>query len=58
MKGHPANADNKLRPNKIREWTDFQKEQIPIWEDVMGTAFVAQRHFTPLLALKESESEV
>ncbi|OJD13932.1 hypothetical protein AJ78_05669 [Emergomyces pasteurianus Ep9510] len=56
-KGNPANADRKLRPAKIREWTDFPAEQISVWEDLMNTEFVTERHFTPALALKEYGKE-
>ncbi|KAL2374386.1 hypothetical protein RJ035_003249 [Blastomyces gilchristii] len=51
-KGDPSNADRKLRPDKIQEWTDFPKEQTAIWEDLMDADFVTERHFTPLFALK------
>ncbi|KAE8322891.1 hypothetical protein BDV39DRAFT_218158 [Aspergillus sergii] len=36
-KGDPANADRKLRPAKIREWTYFPNEQVSIWEELMST---------------------
>ncbi|KAG2421591.1 hypothetical protein HFD88_005566 [Aspergillus terreus] len=57
-KGDPANADRKLRPNKIREWTSFPAEMASIWEDLMDTEFATERHFTPLLALMEYGKEV
>ncbi|OJD26199.1 hypothetical protein ACJ73_02430 [Blastomyces percursus] len=56
-KGDPANADRKLRPTNIREWTSFPTEQASIWEDLMDTEFASERHFTPLLALKEHGKE-
>ncbi|KAK1141006.1 hypothetical protein N8T08_009663 [Aspergillus melleus] len=56
-KGDPANADRKLRPAKIREWTPFPNEQSSVWEDLMNTEFVTERHFTPLIALKEYGKE-
>ncbi|KAK2757291.1 hypothetical protein FQN54_004805 [Arachnomyces sp. PD_36] len=56
-KGNPANADRKLRPTKIREWTSFPTEQDSIWEDLMDAEFATERHFTPLLALKEYGKE-
>ncbi|KAA8646762.1 uncharacterized protein ATNIH1004_005437 [Aspergillus tanneri] len=34
-KGDPANADRKLRPAKIREWTNFPNEPVSIWEDLV-----------------------
>ncbi|KAI9373439.1 hypothetical protein BJX61DRAFT_379503 [Aspergillus egyptiacus] len=57
-KGDPANADRKLRPTKIREWTNFPTEQASIWADLMDTEFVTERHFTPLIVLKEYGKEV
>ncbi|KAL5332340.1 hypothetical protein BJX70DRAFT_404699 [Aspergillus crustosus] len=57
-KGNPTNADRKLRPAKIREWTSFPDEQILIWDDLMKTDFVTERHFTPLVVLKEYGKEV
>uniref|UniRef100_A0A093VE36 Putative AAA family ATPase y4kL n=1 Tax=Talaromyces marneffei PM1 TaxID=1077442 RepID=A0A093VE36_TALMA len=57
-KGDPANADRKLRPSRIQEWTDFPDEQMAIWRDLMDADFVTERHFTPLLALKEFGNEV
>lgn len=57
-KGDPANADRKLRPNRIREWTSFPDEQMTIWRDLMDEDFVTERHFTPLLALRESGKEI
>lgn len=52
-KGDPANADNKLRPEKILVWQDFPARQAAIWGDLMGSDFVSERHFTSLNALKE-----
>ncbi|EEA18486.1 hypothetical protein TMatcc_001228 [Talaromyces marneffei ATCC 18224] len=57
-KGDPANADRKLRPSRIQEWTDFPDEQMAIWADLMDADFVTERRFTPLLALKESGREI
>lgn len=57
-KGDPANADRKLRPDNIREWTSFPKEQIAIWEDIMDTQFITERHFSPSLVLKDIGKEV
>ena len=57
-KGDPANADHKLRPTTIREWVDFPREQSAIWMELMDTDFVTERHFTPLLVLKEYGKEV
>ncbi|KAL4958856.1 uncharacterized protein BDV14DRAFT_23722 [Aspergillus stella-maris] len=57
-KGDPANADRKIRPARIREWSSFPDEQIEIWDDLMNTDFVTERHFTPLVVLKEYGKEV
>ncbi|EED22749.1 conserved hypothetical protein [Talaromyces stipitatus ATCC 10500] len=57
-KGDPANADRKLRPSRIQEWTDFPDEQMAIWEDLMDADFVTERHFTPLLALREAGKQI
>ena len=57
-RGDPANAENKYRPNKIREWTGFPQEQAAIWADLMDVDFVTQRHFVALLVLKEFGKDV
>jgi hypothetical protein len=57
-KGDPANADRKLRPSRIQEWTDFPDEQMAIWADLMDANFVTERHFTPLLALREAGKQI
>ncbi|CAG8906283.1 unnamed protein product [Penicillium egyptiacum] len=57
-KGDPANADDKLRPAKIRGWMGFSQEQEAIWEDLMGIDFVTQRHFVPLIVLKRYGEDV
>ncbi|KAL6232749.1 hypothetical protein BDW75DRAFT_246950 [Aspergillus navahoensis] len=57
-KGNPANADCKPRPAKIREWTSFPDEQIMIWDALMDSDFVTERHFMPLVVLKEYGKEV
>uniref|UniRef100_A0A093VMC0 Reticulocyte-binding protein 2 like a n=1 Tax=Talaromyces marneffei PM1 TaxID=1077442 RepID=A0A093VMC0_TALMA len=57
-KGDPANADRKLRPSRIQEWTDFPDQQMAIWADLMDADFVTERHFTPLLALREAGKQI
>ena len=57
-KGDPANADKKLRPDSIREWTSFPEEQIALWEDIMDTQFITGRHFSPVLVLRDMGKEV
>ncbi|KAF2785855.1 hypothetical protein K505DRAFT_261180, partial [Melanomma pulvis-pyrius CBS 109.77] len=52
--GHPANADDKLRPDRILEWEDFPARQEAIWDHVMGSDFVLERHFTSLHFLEAS----
>ncbi|KAL2376748.1 hypothetical protein RJZ90_007281 [Blastomyces dermatitidis] len=56
--GNPENAESKLRPDKIREWTTFPKEQSRVWEDLFATDFVSEGHFTSLHTLKESSHEL
>ncbi|KAK1907866.1 hypothetical protein P3342_006196 [Pyrenophora teres f. teres] len=52
-RGDPANANNKLRPEKLLLWEDFPAQQAAIWE-LMGSDFALERHFTSLHTLKES----
>ncbi|OJD21290.1 hypothetical protein ACJ73_07368 [Blastomyces percursus] len=56
--GNPENAESKLRPDKIQEWTTFPKEQSQVWEDLFATDFVSERHFTSLNTLRESGDEL
>ncbi|KAI9815587.1 MAG: hypothetical protein M1832_005448 [Thelocarpon impressellum] len=51
-KGEPANAANKLRPEMIRPWTTFPVEQELIWNDLMDSDFVGDRHFTAVQVLE------
>lgn len=51
--GDPANATNKYRPERIREWVDFPSEQEEIWNQLMDVSFVAERHFTSLVVLED-----
>ena len=34
-KGNLNNAENKLRPNKVRVWRDFLEHQASTWRDLM-----------------------
>ena len=52
--GDAANAENKSRPNRILPWLEFDVEQAQTWEDLMGSNFVLERHFTSLHTLEES----
>ncbi|OAA42190.1 Protein kinase-like domain protein [Metarhizium rileyi] len=57
-KGDPANAEQKLRPDYIREWNNFPSEQAEIWKALMDADFVAERHFTPLLVLEDNGKDL
>ncbi|KAI5285235.1 hypothetical protein KEM54_000736 [Ascosphaera aggregata] len=57
-RGNPANADRKICPSRIREWTSFPTEQASVWEALMNTNFTTERHFTPLVAVKKSGREI
>ncbi|RMZ87183.1 hypothetical protein DV736_g5591, partial [Chaetothyriales sp. CBS 134916] len=53
-RGDPANANNKLRPERVLIWEDFPEQQAAIWDDLMESDFVLERHFTSLHTLEES----
>jgi hypothetical protein len=53
-RGDPANANNKLRPEKLLLWEDFPAQQASIWDELMGSDFALERHFTSLHTLIES----
>jgi hypothetical protein len=53
-RGDPANANNKLRPQRLRIWDDFPARQAAIWEDIMESGFALERHFTSVHTLSES----
>ena len=57
-RGDPANANNKLRPEKLLLWGNFPAQQAAIWEDLMDSDFVSERHFTSLHTLEESGEAV
>jgi len=56
--GDPANANNKLRPERLRVWHDFPARQAAIWADLMESDLVLERHFTSLHTLDESGEAV
>jgi len=56
--GDPSNANNKLRPEKILRWQDFPARQAAIWEYLMESDLVAERHFTSLHALETSGKSI
>lgn len=51
--GDPANATNKVRPDKIRFWQDFPTQQEAIWNDLMDSGFILEQHFTSIHTLEE-----
>ncbi|KAF2644398.1 hypothetical protein P280DRAFT_467026 [Massarina eburnea CBS 473.64] len=52
--GDPANANNKLRPERLRVWDDFPEQQAAIWANLMDCDLVSEHHFTSLHTLAES----
>ncbi|KAL5370694.1 hypothetical protein DPSP01_014710 [Paraphaeosphaeria sporulosa] len=42
-RGNPANANNKLRPERLALWEDFPARQATIWDDLMESGFVPER---------------
>ena len=46
--GSPANAEDKLRPEKIVEWSDFPESQAAIWKDLQESNFMDEQHFDDL----------
>ena len=56
--GDPANANNKLRPERVLLWEDFPAQQAAIWDELMGSEFMLERHFTSLHTLKESRESI
>ena len=56
--GDAANAENKPRPDRILPWAEFDTEQAHIWEGLMESSFVLERHFTSLHTLEESGEAV
>jgi hypothetical protein len=53
-RGNPANANNKLRPERLALWADFPARQATIWDDLMESGFASERHFTSLHMLEET----
>ncbi|KAF3031555.1 hypothetical protein E8E11_001800, partial [Didymella keratinophila] len=53
-RGDPANAKNKLRPERLRAWTDFASQQEGVWDTLMSSDFVTKQLFNSLQALSES----
>jgi hypothetical protein len=57
-RGDPANANNKLRPEKLLLWEDFPARQAAIWDELVGSDFASERHFTSLHTLVESGAAI
>ena len=57
-RGDPTNANNKIRPESIQTWEDFPVQQEAIWNELMGSDFILERHFTSLHTLEESGEAV
>ncbi|KAH8588056.1 hypothetical protein B0O99DRAFT_525815 [Bisporella sp. PMI_857] len=51
--GNAANAENKPRPDRILPWPNFHDQQAGIWDALMESEFVLERHFTSLHTLEE-----
>ena len=56
--GNPANANNKIRPERIQAWEDFPVQQEAIWNDLMGSDFILEQHFASLNSLEEAGETV
>ncbi|OAT10369.1 hypothetical protein, variant [Blastomyces gilchristii SLH14081] len=57
-RGDPSNATNKLRPDKIRVWEQFATDQEAIWQLLMDSDLINERHFTSLHTLQEEGEAV
>ena len=56
--GDPANANKKLRPNRLVAWEDFPQQQAAIWANIMSSEFPSERYFTSLHTLEESSRTI
>lgn len=52
--GDPSNANEKVRPERIRAWEDFPAQQVAIWEALVASDFIRERHFTSINTLQEN----
>lgn len=50
--GDPANADKKIRPDRIRLWEEFPAQQEAVWNDLMDADFVTEQHFISINQVK------
>jgi hypothetical protein len=57
-RGDPANATNKLQPEKLVLWEDFPAQQAAIWDVLIESDFASERHFTSLHTLEESRGVI
>lgn len=57
-RGDPANANDKLRPERLCMWDDFPARQEAIWEAIMESRFALERYFTSVHTLSESREAV
>ncbi|KAI4128198.1 MAG: hypothetical protein LQ347_004278 [Umbilicaria vellea] len=53
-KGEPANANGKIRPDRILAWNDFPTSQEAIWKDLQRSNFMHERQFMSIHTLEES----
>lgn len=56
--GGPENAEKKVRPRRILPWTDFANHQTAIWDTIMSSDFVFEKHFTSIHTLEEFGEEL
>ncbi|KAF2258466.1 hypothetical protein CC78DRAFT_424293, partial [Lojkania enalia] len=52
-RGDPANANNKLRPERLLIYEGFPAQQAAIWNDLIESDFVVERYFTSVYTLEE-----
>ncbi|KAK5246713.1 hypothetical protein LTS13_006416 [Exophiala xenobiotica] len=57
-RGTLVNADRKLRPDRIIPWEDFGAHQTRVWDAVMESDFMSERHFTSLHTLEEDGEQL
>ncbi|KIW85223.1 hypothetical protein Z517_00613 [Fonsecaea pedrosoi CBS 271.37] len=51
--GTPANADRKLRPDRIVRWHDFAECQTRVWDVLMQSDTIEDKHYTSRHSLQE-----
>ena len=50
---NPSNAENKIRPEKLCFWDNFADQQSMIWETLVESGFMVERHFISVHVLRE-----